>query len=270
MASGNETRIPEDGRMRRFSRLEFGDRGDEGAGKPGGTGEDIRDAEYFHKQALRYLLAGDFELALRNYSRALEKNSAFYPGWLGQVLMLIELGEYKEATVWADKALEMFPEHPELLAAKAIACARDGRMEKAIAYSDNSITKDNITSAVWLARAEVMLNRKSNIAQNCISKAVSAAGAGEDGVMVRLQAGRLLNQKGDYPAALQFLRAVTDELPKSALAWYELGCCQAKLGRPEAEVSFEQALKYHPDWRQPAESLRSFKNRGFFARLFGR
>ena len=89
--------------------------------------------------------------------------------------MLIELGEYKEATVWVDKALEMFPEHPELLAAKAVACARDGRMEKAIAYSDNSISKDNVTSIVWLARAEVLFNRKSSIAQNCISKAVIAA-----------------------------------------------------------------------------------------------
>lgn len=253
--------------MRRFSRLEFGDKSDEGAGK-GPSGEEIRDEEYFHKQALRYWLAGDFELALRNYSRALEQNSTFYPGWLGQVLMLVELGEYKEAAVWVDKALEMFPEHPELLAAKAVACARDGRMEKAIGYSDNSVAKDNVTSLVWLARAEVLLNRKSNIAQNCISKAVAAAG--EDGPMVRLRAGRLLNQRGDYAAALQYLRAVTDELPKSALAWYELGLCQAKLGRPEAEVSFEQALKIHPNWPTAEDALRKFKNRGFFTRLFGR
>ena len=254
--------------MRRFSHLEFGDRRDEGAGKIP-AGEEIRDAEYFHKEALRYWLAGDFELALRNYSRALEQNSTYYPGWLGQVLMLIELGEYREAAVWVDKALEMFPEHPELLAAKAVACARDGRLEKAVAYSDNSIAKDNVTSLVWLARAEVLLNRKSNIAQNCISKAVSIA-AGEDGLMVRLRAGRLLNQRGDYAAALQYLRAVTDELPRSALAWYELGCCQARLGRPEAKVSFEQALKMHPDWTVAEEALRKFKNRGFFARLFGR
>jgi tetratricopeptide (TPR) repeat protein len=254
--------------MRRFSHLEFGDRRDDGAGKTP-AGEEIREAEYFHKEAVRYWLAGDFELALRNYSRALEKNSTYYPGWLGQVLMLVELGEYKEAAVWVDKALEMFPEHPELLAAKAVACARDGRLEKAVAYSDNSIAKDNVTSLVWLARAEVLLNRKSNIAQNCISKAVSIA-AGEDGLMVRLRAGRLLNQRGDYAAALQYLRAVTDELPKSALAWYELGCCQARLGRPEAQVSFEQALKMHPDWTAAEEALGKFKNRGFFARLFGR
>jgi tetratricopeptide (TPR) repeat protein len=254
--------------MRRFSRLEFGDRSDEGTGKPGGTGEEIRDAEHFHKEALRYRLAGDFELALRNYSRSLEKNSVFFPGWLGQVLMLIELGEYKEAAVWVDKALEMFPEHPELLAAKAVACARDGRMEKAIVYSDNSIAKDNITSAVWLARAEVLLNRKSNIAQNCISKALSIAG--EDGAMVKLQAGRLLNQKGDYAAALQYLRTASDELPKSALAWYELGFAQACLGRPEAAISFEQALKFHPTWPLADEALRKFENRGFFTRFFGR
>jgi tetratricopeptide (TPR) repeat protein len=183
-------------------------------------------------------------------------------------LMLIELAEYKEAAMWADKALELFPEHPELLAVKAAACARDGLMEKAVGYSDNSITKDNVTWIVWLVRAEVMLGRKSSIAQNCISKAV--ASAGEDGPMVRLCAGRLLNRKGDYASALQYLRAATDELPKSALAWYELGICQAKLGRPEAQASFEQALKMHPNWPVAGEALRKFEHRGFFSKLFGR
>ena len=252
--------------MRRFSHLEFGDKRERGPER-GPGGEEIRDEEYFHKQAVRYQLAGDFEVALRNYSRSLEQNSGFYPGWLGQVLMLIELGEYKEAAMWADKALELFPEHPELLAVKAVACARDGLMEKAVGYSDNSITKDNVTWIVWLARAEVMLGRRSNIAQNCISKAV--ASAGEDGPMVRLRAGRLLNQKGDYASALQYLRAATDELPRSALAWYELGICQARLGRPEAQTSFEQALKMNPNWPEAREALRKFEHRGFFSRLFG-
>ena len=268
MVSFGKTRIFKVERMIRFSHLEFGDKSDEGAGKPG-AGEEIHNEEYFHKQALRYWLAGDFEIALRNYSRSLEQNSSFYPGWLGQVLMLIELGEYREAGVWADKALEMFPEHPELLSAKAVACARDGRMEKAIAYSDDSITKDNVTSMVWLARAEVLVNRKSNIAQNCISKAVSAA-CGEDELIVHLEASRLLNKNGDYPAALQHLQKVVDGLPKSALGWYELGCAQAGLGRPEAEVSFEQAIKLHPDWTAAQEALKKFNARGFFKKLFGR
>jgi tetratricopeptide (TPR) repeat protein len=254
--------------MRRFSRLEFGDKGDEGTGRPAPGGEEIRDADYFHGQALRYRLAGDFEMALRNYSRSLEQDHTFYPGWLGQVMMLIELEELKEADVWADKALEMFPDHPELLAAKAVASARDGRGDKAIAYSDNSITKENVTSSVWLARAEVLLNRKSNIAANCISKALNAAG--EDKAMIQLEAARLLNRSGDCAGALQFLREVVDELPKSALAWYELGFAQARLGRPEAQMSFEQAIKFHPNWRLAEESLENFNHRGFFSRFFGR
>ena len=268
MDTGIEKEFSEGRPMRRFSRLEFGDKSGEGPGKEK-SGEEIRDAEYFHKQALRYWLGGDFEVALRNYSLALEQNSAFYPGWLGQVLMLIELGEYKEASVWVDKALEMFPEHPELLSVKAVACVRDGRLEKALAYSDNSITKDNVTSRVWLARAEVFLNRKSSVAQNCISKAVASAGS-EDGLLIRLEAGRLCNRKGDYVSAMQYLRTLVDELPKSALAWYELGRAQAGLGRDEAKISFEQAMKLHPDWDMAQEALKKFNSRGFFGKLFGR
>ena len=95
--------------MRRFSRLEFDDQ--KGPKSKHTHGEEIRDEHYFYDQAMRFWLAGEFELALRNYSRALEKNNAFFLAWLGQVLMLIELGEYHEATIWSDKAMELFPEH---------------------------------------------------------------------------------------------------------------------------------------------------------------
>ncbi len=253
--------------MKRFSHLEFGDKSKDRPQRSAGS-EQLRDEEYFHNEAERYRLAGDFEVALRNYSRALEQNSSFYPGWLGQVLMLIELGEYREADVWADKALEMFPEYPELLAVKAVACARDGKMEKAVRYSDNSVSKDDITSTVWLARAEVLLNRKSRVAENCIRKAVSIAG--NSAPLIRLEAGRLLNKKGSYYVALEYLRSAADGLPNSALALYELGYCQAKLGRAEATATLEHAHRLHPHWHLPKEALRRFAGRGFLRRLFGR
>ena len=199
--------------MDRFSQLEFGEVSPE---RKRPQGEPVRDAGYFYKEALKYWLAGDFELALRNYSRALEKNSTLFDAWVGQVLMLIELGEYHEAIIWADKALELFPEHPELLAVKAVACCRDSVMEKAIAYSDNSISKENITSLVWLARAEVLLNRKSSIAENCINKAISIAG--NMAPVVKLEAARLLRKKGGYSAAIGHLNEVVRVFPKSALA----------------------------------------------------
>lgn len=251
--------------MKRFSKLEFGDKSRKGKIP---QGETVRDQDYFHDQAMRYWLAGDFECALRNYSRALEQNSAFYPGWLGQVLMLIELAEYPEAIVWADKALELFPDHPELLALKAVALARNGKMEKALAYSDNSISKDDVTARCWLARAEVLLNRKSQIAESCIQKAVSIAG--DDNAVIRLEAGRLLNKKAGFAAALQYLHEAVDRLPKSALAWYELGLCQARLGRPEAAVTLAESLKLRPNWEPAKDALNRSQNRGFWRRLFGR
>jgi tetratricopeptide (TPR) repeat protein len=252
--------------MDRFSQLEFGEVSPER--KPTLSGEQIRDADYFYKEALKYWLAGDFEPALRNYSKVLEKDSTFFDAWVGQVLMLIELGEYPEALIWADKALELFPEHPELLALKSIANARDAKMEKAIAYSDNSISKDNITPRVWLARAEVFLNRRGPIADNCISKAISIAGS--NAPVIKLEGARLLRKKGSYSTAIGYLNEVVKVLPTSALAWYNLGCCQAELGRSEAVATLEQSLKLRPDWDRPKEALRRFRRRGFFRKLFGR
>ena len=236
--------------MDRFSQLEFGEKRPE---KDHSQGEPVRDSNYYLKVAMKYWLAGDFEVALRNYSRVLEQNNLDIEGWIGQVLMLIELGEYKEALIWSDKALKLFPEHAELLATKAIACSRDAMGDKAVAYSDNSITKDDVTSRVWLARAEVMMSRKSQVMEGCISKAISCAG--KKSAIIKLEAARLLRRKGNYSAAIGYLNEVIEAFPKSALVWYEYGCCQAKLGLPQAKAALEQALQFHPDWDEAKAAL---------------
>ena len=56
---------------------------------------------------------------LRFYSRALEEDKTLIVGWVGQVQMLVQLGELKEAETWARKALELYPNNPELLAGRA-------------------------------------------------------------------------------------------------------------------------------------------------------
>lgn len=251
--------------MDRFSQLEFDEKMPE---KQKLQGEPIRDAAYFYKEALRCRLGGDYEMALRNYSRVLEKNNTFFDAWSGQVSMLIEMGEYNEAALWADKALELFPEHPELLAAKAVAFCRDAKMEKAIAYSDNSVSKDNTTARVWLARAEIMLARKGTVAENCLSKAVSMAGSITP--IIKLEAARLLRNNEDYLSAIDYLNDVVKALPKSALAWYELGICQGKLGRTEAGATLGQCLKLRPDWEKARTAYNKYGKPGLFRRLFKR
>jgi tetratricopeptide (TPR) repeat protein len=250
--------------MDRFSQLEFGDAR---RAQPSASGEVARDAQYFCKEALRYWLSGDYELALRNYCRALEQNNATFEGWAGQVLMLIELGEYREADLWADKALELFPSHPELLALKAIACARDARVQKAIAYSDSAVGQDRTPARAWLARAEVFLDRRDSVVDGCLSKAIGSAG--QDTAVVRLEVARLLRRRRAYPAAMEHLQEVVKLLPGSALAWYELGCCQQSMGLAHAQVSLEQALRLHAHWPAAEQALRR-RGGGFWSRVFGK
>ena len=63
--------------------------------------------------------AGQYENALTFYSRALELDRSVVGGWVGQVQMLVQLGEYPEADLWGRKALELFPNNGEAMAGRA-------------------------------------------------------------------------------------------------------------------------------------------------------
>ena len=252
--------------MSRFENLEFDDKVTRRA-KAAAPGAPVRDAVYFHAEAERAYLAGDFEVALRNYSRILEQNSALFEGWFGQVRMLIDLTEYEEALLWADKALDLFPNNPELLAAKAVAANRSGAADDAMVFSDNAISRKNVTPYVWLARAEVMLTRNSRTAEHCLTNALSIAG--NSIARVRLDCGRILLQSGKCLNALDYLTKAVTDLPASALAWLELGRCQAALALPAAETTLSQCLSLRPHWTLAMAALRHYNSRGLFGRIRG-
>jgi len=249
--------------MKRFGRLEFGD--ESLTQVPGSNGEQIRDAEFFYKRAMTAMLAGDFESALRNYSKSVEQNINFVDSWEGQILMLIELGEYNEAVMWADKALIVFPGNAALFAAKAVACFRNAFFDKAIAFSDNAMTKENITPNVWLARAEIMVDKKAVIAENCVEKALKIPGC--DRGVVLLCAGRIFLRGKRYITANQMLSEAASLLPKSALAWFELGCVRHLGGCGDAQQAFEHCLTRRPNWKEAEKWLEKSGRIGFFGRL---
>jgi len=155
--------------MSRFGNLELG-----------GESEDqsqsqqkplVKDETYYLAGAQTAFENGDFEQALRFYSKVLEFNPQNATAWTAQVRMLIELEEFREARLWADKALERFPQSAELLAAKAVALARSGDLQGALAFSDSSIEERGDTPYVWLARGDVLLARKEARADYCFEKA---------------------------------------------------------------------------------------------------
>src|ERR1041384_7041335 len=146
--------------MSRFVNLEFGD---ESERRSQSTPPARTTDEAFHLDAANAAFANaEFESALRSYSKVLEFNPNNAAAWTGQVRMLIELGEFKEAKLWADKALEHFPHEPELLATTAAAPARRGDVRAPLLFPDASSEERGDTPYLWLARGDVLLARKES------------------------------------------------------------------------------------------------------------
>src|SRR5437016_12364606 len=135
--------------MSRFVNLEFGGESEDHAAHA--QKALVKDEGYYFAEARTAFENGNFEQALRLYSKVLEFNPQNAAAWTNQVRMLIELGEYREAKLWADKALERFPHEPELLAAKAVALGRSGDLQGALAFSDASRSEERRVGKEWRA-----------------------------------------------------------------------------------------------------------------------
>jgi tetratricopeptide (TPR) repeat protein len=143
------------------------------------------------------------------------------------VRALIELGEFREAALWSDKALEQFPEDPELLAAKAVALARSGDLEEAIALSDAAIEQRGDAPYVWLARGDVLLARREKRAEYCLEKALALARG--DWVISWLAA-RVRFYYQQFALAMKLVQTLLESNGGRAVLWVELGACQYELG----------------------------------------
>jgi tetratricopeptide (TPR) repeat protein len=248
--------------MSRFGNLELG-----------GESEDqsqhaqpalVKDEAYYFAMARSAFENGDFESALRNYSKVLEYNPQSAAAWTAQVRMLIELGEFREAKLWADKALERFPQWPELLAAKAVALGRSGDLQGALAFSDASIEERGDTPYVWLARGDVMLARKEPRADYCFEKALLLSP--KDWFTLWLAA-RIRFYYKQFVLALKLLQPAVEWNTSHFILWLELGQCQRALGLISlAEISFTQAHQLNPQCHAASLASDQLARAGFWPR----
>ncbi|NLW50731.1 MAG: tetratricopeptide repeat protein [Candidatus Brocadiaceae bacterium] len=233
--------------MSRFDSLEF-ERPKAGPRRHSGetTGTPVRDCSYFREAAGEEYRLGRLEAALRSYSRALECDTTACGCWLMQVRILIELEEYTEAGVWADKALEMFPDHPDLLAARAVICARTGMDSRAMAFSDSAMAGRDGSPYTWLARGEVLLARRGRMAGECLLRAIAESPATVDRAWMNVEVARVLRRYGRRSEALYHAKAAQAAMPLHAAVALEVGLCQESLGLPDAAQSFTEALQLDP------------------------
>ena len=226
-----------------------------------------KDEAYYLGEARAAYENGEFEKALRAYSKVLEFNPQNAAAWTAQVRMLIELGEYREAKLWADKALERFASWPELLAAKAVALARGGDLQGALAFSDASIEERGDTPYVWLARGDVLLARKEQRADYCFEKALLLAP--KDWFTAWLAA-RIRFYYHQFALALTLLQQAVEWNAGNFILWLDLGHCQRELGMVSlAHTSFTQARQLNPACDQAQAALIQLSGTGIFTRAAG-
>jgi tetratricopeptide (TPR) repeat protein len=258
--------------MSRFVNLELGGESEEQRPQKKAL---VKDEAYYRAEARSAFENGEFEQALRLFSKVLEFNPNEASAWTGQVRMLIELGQFQEALLWADKALERFTHDAELLAAKAVALGRSGDLQGALAFSDSAIEERGDTPYVWLARGDVLLARKEARAEYCFEKALLLAPG--DWAVAWLGA-RIRYYYKQFALALRLLQQAVELNATHFLVWLELGRCQQALGLAgPARHSFAQARQLKPSCHEARQAIAGLSGmgvglrlRGWWRRLFNR
>jgi len=207
---------------------------------------------------------GQFESALRLYTRALQEDRALIPAWVGQVQMLVELDECHEARVWSDKALELFRSHGDLLAAKAQACVRLNDMKSGLACSDASLQAPGSSPWRWQARGEVLLARKQSHADECFQKAIAEPVADW---FDRVICARISLYYRRFTNALHYLNDAARLEPTHGYVWLQMGNCQCALGMmTAAEASYQRCLELRPGFVDAERALDGLDTGSWFIR----
>ncbi len=210
---------------------------------------------------------GDYKAALRHYSRALQSDSTQVYPWIGQLNALLFLKQFKEAEVWSNRALDLFPEDPTLLSQRARVLAHNGSMKRALGTSDYAVSK-GASDWAWVARGEVLLLARNPNARYCFEKAVEMAGPGE--WKVPFMAALMYMERRNYAAAVDFLNIAAERNMRHPFIWENLAVALTKLNFTErARDAARRAQELDPQ-RRGAERLKdAVESRTITERLLG-
>lgn len=227
---------------------------------PAEAAAEPRDDQYWLKQADADRRQGMHENALRYYSRALELDKSLISGWLGQVQMLVLLGEYPEADLWARKALELFRNQPDLLAARAQALCRKGDRSEARAICDGAFAQPGQSAYRWMVRGELMVATGQEMDRYCFDKAALA----DSDWLVPMESAGIYQYYDQSNKAIVFLRKAATACPDNAHLWYVQAMCEDELGLTDAaRRSVRRCLDLKPHHADAAALEAALAERGF-------
>jgi len=255
----------------RFSHLEFDNTEDNPPrheGKVFQTGSSQPSAELFLRQAHEDACWGEHERALRLYTKCLQEDRGTIAAWVGQVQMLVQLDECREARMWADKALELFRNNGELLAAKAQACVRLKDNSAAYACSDASMQASGSSAFRWQVRGEALLANGEKTYDACFKRAVTEP---KSSWFDRVLIAYVFLFYNKAAAALESAKEALDLEPASGYAWYTLGICHESLGSHSAAISsMKRCLDLKQDYRPALDAINRMAHQSLLQRVLRR
>lgn len=241
--------------MARFDKLEF-EQPQEQPAKGELEPRVEKDEKYWSRLGDDNRRTGNYENALRFYSRALEVDRALVPAWVGQVQMLVFLQEYPQASLWSQKALELFPSHGDLLASQAQAECRMGNLKNAYALSDAALRQRGESAYRWQVRGELVIAGKQHKDRHCFDKAQVA----DHDWLVPLESALIYCHYAVYSMAQQRAQMAVEKAPIAYYPWYVLGLCQSKLGFDTSAItSFNRCLDLCPRHAEALSQLAELK-----------
>jgi tetratricopeptide (TPR) repeat protein len=219
-----------------------------------------RDERYWLKEADHARRCGHYENALRYYSRALELDRSLTSGWLGQSQMLVLLGEYPEAELWARKALELFRKNGDLMAARAQALCRMSDLKAAQALSDAALGQEGQSAYRWMVRGELLVSSRRELDRHCFDKAMQA----DPDWLVPLEAALIYRHFQLPSKALLRVRQAVEKAPGSYYCWYIQGCCELDCDlERQGRQSLARCLELSPNHLDASRRLVEVDNRGW-------
>lgn len=224
-------------------------------------GPDLRDHVFYIERALRSMYAGDYEIALKYYSRALSQCLQLEEAWLGQCLALLDLGQFDEILVWAQRGQDHCPGSGPLFAVRAASLCRMGMREKAMGFLDSAFKNRNDHWLIWLCRAEVLTaeERTAN-SKYCLDKALGAGGVPRWWVWRRAGEMFLVHDQarlahGCFARALELAPEFACNHLRMAQVCYLLG------RREQARECLDHALRQCPDKIEALELKKKLERR---------
>lgn len=161
--------------MGRFEWLEFDKDKREGLAKEQPdelrTGEKAG-IEYYLIKAKKAFEIGDYDIAIRYYSQALNLDNYNKEGWKGEILCLICLGQYDDVLTWVEHA-KAFVSDTFFDAAKAFSLNRLGIHDEALQINDIALSSPEADWFCWIVRGDILLDLDNlTNAEFCFFKAI--------------------------------------------------------------------------------------------------